>query len=155
MQLKVKKFHKKAIVPVQATSGAGCFDLFATEDIYLYPGDTPVLIGTGIGMEIPKGYVGKIWARSGHFVYGDIVSHAGVIDSDYRGEIKVGLQMAAPRGHSRDGLIVDPYEIEYGTAIAQIAIIRLADIEGVKVVRELSSTERGEKGFGSTNDKKK
>lgn len=151
MILRVKKFHEKAIMPVQATSGAGCFDLFGVEDIELHPSDSPSLIRTGVGLEIPKGYVGKIWARSGHFKHGDIVSHAGAIDSDYRGEIYVGLQMACPIGHSCNGLIIEPYMIKYGIAIAQIAIIRLADIDRIQVVKDLAPTERGEKGFGSTS----
>ena len=95
-------------------------------------------IGTGVQLEIPSGYYGKIEGRSGLALKG-IHPLGGVIDSDYRGELKVIL---------RNGQDVD-YDIRKGTRIAQLCILPCTELEW-KEVSTLSNTARGCQGFGST-----
>ncbi len=141
MELKVKKLRPDARLPHRATAGAAGFDLFACLDgggnVKL--GNSPQLLGTGIAIEIPRGCDVQIRPRSGLSLKGIGVT-LGTIDSDYRGEVMVTMYTLVP-GAS--------FEIRHGDRIAQMVIGRLADIDIVEA-EELSSTQRGDGGHGST-----
>lgn len=139
--LKVKRLRPDARLPQQATPGASGLDLFACID-----GDgrallaaRPRLIGTGIAIEVPSGYDIQIRPRSGLSSRGVGVVF-GTVDSDYRGEIKVTMHLFDPGS---------TFEIRHGDRIAQMVIGRLADLPLVEV-EELTATERGDRGHGST-----
>lgn len=142
MKLKVMKMYDDVKLPVYATDGSGCFDIFAhkIEDW----NDHSYLFATGFKVEIPKGHVMLIYSRSGHgFSKGiRLANCVGVIDSDYRGEIKVKLTC--------DDLQFPVTGPVCGSAVAQAMVIPYEQVE-FEVVTELSTTERGEGGFGSTN----
>lgn len=148
VQLKVKKLHPDAILPTYATSGAACFDLHAVAvNGYEHLGAhvheyEPVLCRTGLSFEIPPGHVMLIYSRSGHgFKWGTRLANCtGVIDSDYRGEVQVKLTYDG----AEDGPFIQP-----GDRIAQAMIVPIPTVELVEV-SELSDTERGAGGFGST-----
>jgi len=140
MELKVKKLKGNAKLPERKTEGAAGLDLYSAEDVEINPGEIKI-IGTGIAVEIPKGYFGLIKDRSG-FASKGLHTLAGVIDEDYRGEIKIVLV----------NLGKEKIKIEKGTRIAQLIIIPYLKVT-VKEVEELSETERGNKGFGSTGEK--
>ena len=140
MKLKIKKLKKEAIIPSYQTKEAAGFDLHSIEDIILNPGERK-LIGTGVAFEIEYGYEVQIRPRSGlAFKHGiTVLNSPGTIDSDYRGEIKILLI-----NHSNE-----KFEIKKGDRIAQAVVAPVIQAEIVEV-EELSSTERGEGGFGST-----
>ena len=141
MNLKVKRLRPEAKLPHRATTGATGFDLYACIDgggsIRLDP--TPKLIGTGIALEVPPGYDAQIRPRSGLSAKGVSVT-LGTVDSDYRGEVMVTMYMVTP-GVS--------FEIKHGDRIAQLVIHKLPDVKVVEAT-ELSKTERGTGGHGST-----
>ncbi len=150
MDLKIKILSPDAVVPAAATEGAAGLDLCACIDgpvrlrsILENAGcaDMSALIPTGIAAEIPEGFVGLVFARSGLAIRSGIAlaNGVGVIDSDYRGEIKVGLI-----NHS--GQI---REINPGDRIAQLVVLPVCRVTPV-VADELSGTARGAGGFGST-----
>ena len=145
MELNVKRLHPDAKLPEKGSEGAGGWDLFANEDAdisHKHPLSTgKKLVGTGIAMEIPFGYVGIIKDRSGRSTSTDLETFAGVIDADYRGEVKVAF-----RNHSNDHR-----RIAKGDKIAQMVIVALADITRVNEVEELTTTVRQAAGFGSTD----
>lgn len=140
--LKIKKITDTAVIPLRATEGSAGLDLRADikDNIVLNHGDTAV-VPTGIAIEIPKGYVAYIFARSGLSIKHGItlLNAVGVIDSDYRGELKVGVI----------NLKQEAYEIKNGERIAQLVVMPVS-LMPVQEVLELSDTERGEGGFGST-----
>jgi dUTP pyrophosphatase len=140
VKLKIKKLKKEAIIPSYQTKEAAGFDLHSIEDIILNPGERK-LIGTGVAFEIEYGYEVQIRPRSGlAFKHGiTVLNSPGTIDSDYRGEIKILLI-----NHSNE-----KFEIKKGDRIAQAVVAPVIQAEIVEV-EELSSTERGEGGFGST-----
>lgn len=138
-ELKVKRLTNTAKLPTYATEGSAGLDLFSDDEVELNPGDIKV-IGTGISVEIPRGYEGQIRPRSGLALRGiTVVNTPGTIDSDYRGEIKVILV----------NISKEKFKVERGTRIAQLVIAKCERVE-VKEVSELSATKRGEGGFGST-----
>lgn len=139
--LKVKRLHPAALLPRRSTPGASGLDLFACLDGSgsVTVGRHPVLIGTGIALEIPPGYDVQVRPRSGLSARGVGVT-LGTIDSDYRGEIKVTMYLFGD---------ADSFEVRHGDRIAQLVITRLADLP-VEEVSELSATERGAGGHGST-----
>lgn len=144
--LKIKKLNENAVVPKRATSGSAGIDLCAvlSEPLTLSGGDTAV-ISTGIAIEIPSSdYAAFVFARSGLSIKHGIglLNSVGVIDSDYRGEIKVGVI-----NQKRES-----YTISSGERIAQMVIMPVSTMPVVEV-EELSDTERGEGGFGSTGKK--
>ncbi len=132
-----KKLSETAQVPTKGHPNDAGWDLYADEDTTLWPEETQ-LISTGIAMAIPKNYVGLIWDRSSMGVKG-IHRHAGVIDSGYRGEVKVCLHNTT----------TEMYKIKKGDRIAQLLIQKTPQFI-MHVVEELDSTERGSGGFGST-----
>ena len=143
MQLKIKKLKENARIPKRATEGAAGMDLFAciTDAVALAPGQLTV-IPTGIAIELSDNTCAAfLYARSGLGVkHGICLSNGvGVIDSDYRGEICVGLCNVSDT----------PYTIEPGERVAQMVIAPVL-IPSVVEVGELGETERGSGGFGST-----
>ncbi len=144
MDLKIKQLHSKATIPSKATSYSVGYDLYACLDskVTIKPGKT-VKIGTGISIEVSEKNVGGfIFARSGLATnYGVIpVNCVGVIDNDYRGEIIVALKNTS---------CLD-YEILNGDRIAQIVFLPVVNFENIIMVDNLSSSDRGNGGFGST-----
>ena len=140
--VKIKKLSPDAIIPTYGSSDAAGADLYALidEPVTIEPGKT-YLVKTGIAMEIPEGYAGLIYARSGLATKRGLApaNKVGVVDSDYRGEIMVSL-------HNHSDI---PQTIKKGERIAQLVITPY--LRGVfNEVGELSDTVRGEGGFGST-----
>lgn len=140
----ITKVREKAIIPTKATSGSAGFDLHACidKDLTIKKGDL-IRISCGIAIEMPSSeYAALIFARSGlGMKYGISLSNGvGVIDSDYRGEIQVGLCRTS------DG---DPYVIKNGDRIAQMIIMPVSNVN-FKLVENLGESERGSGGFGST-----
>jgi dUTP pyrophosphatase len=139
--LKVKKIHPDARLPQRATPGSTGLDLFAciSGDGTVVLGTRPSLIGTGIAIEVPRGYDVQIRPRSGLSSKGVGVTF-GTVDSDYRGEIKVTMYLLSPDS---------TFEVKHGERIAQMVIGSIVDLPPVEV-EELTSTERGAGGHGST-----
>ena len=141
----IKKLNEKAVVPTYGSEFSAGADLYACADepIVIEAGKT-VLVHTGIAMEIPAGYVGLVFARSGLASKKGLApaNKVGVIDSDYRGEIMVALH-----NHSAEDKTVDA-----GERIAQIALVPYLTAD-FNVVDDLSDTARGAGGFGSTGRK--
>lgn len=140
----ITKVRENAIIPTKATSGSAGFDLHACidKDLTIKKGDL-IRIPCGIAIELPSSaYAALIFARSGlGMKYGISLSNGvGVIDSDYRGEIQVGLCRTS------DG---DSYVIKNGDRIAQMIIIPVSNVS-FKLVENLGESERGSGGFGST-----
>ena len=143
--MKVKKLNEKAILPTYGSEFSAGADLYALTDetITVNPGET-VLVHTGLAMEIPVGYGGFIYARSGLATKKALApaNKVGVIDSDYRGEVMVALH-----NHSEKAAV-----IENGERIAQLVIAPFYKVE-FELADELSDTVRGSGGFGSTGTK--
>jgi len=137
---KVKLLHPDAKVPKKADSGCAGYDIFSVDQVKLAPGDR-TLISTGISTDISKEYYLRVAPRSGLAVKGLDIG-AGVVDSSYRGEIKV---LVINNGRS-------DYLVEFGSKIAQLILERCGDAD-IEVVDILSETERGYGGFGSTGQK--
>ena len=145
MKINIKKLDENAIIPTYGSKGAAGADLYALlpDTLTINSGET-VLVRTGIAMEIPEGFVGLVFARSGLSTKKGLApaNKVGVIDSDYRGEIKVPLfnQSSVPQ------------VVEKGERIAQIVITPFLSADFFEV-DELGSTLRGAEGFGSTGRK--
>jgi len=140
--MKIKKVNPNAVIPTRGSDQAAGYDLYACVEgtTPIYPHAT-TLIGTGLAMEIPEGYFGAIFARSGLATKRGLrpANCVGVVDSDYRGEVKVALHNDTE----------DIETIGYGERIAQLVIIPYKAVE-FEVVDDLDDTDRGEGGFGST-----
>ena len=143
--VKIKKLKEAAVLPKYGSAEAAGADLYACLDeaVTIEPGAT-VLIPTGLAMEMPQGYVGLIYARSGLATKAGLApaNKVGVIDSDYRGEIMVSLH-----NHSDK-----PAAITAEERVAQIVFTPYVAAD-FAVVDELSDTNRGAGGFGSTGKK--
>lgn len=140
--LKVKRLHPDAIIPAYQTAGAACFDLHALDEGRPHPRDPHAAIfRTGLAFEVPHGWAMMIYSRSGHgFKNGVRLSNSvGVIDSDYRGEIKVALH-----NDSRA-----KFKVANGERIAQAMLMPVPRVNMVET-EQLSETDRGTGGFGST-----
>ena len=138
-KLYVQLVHPSAVIPTRGTPGSAGYDLTCVDDnISIEPFST-VLVQTGLKIMIPTGYYGRIAPRSGVSVKKRLLVNAGVIDEDYRGEVKI--------------VLVNPTRnivtIEKGEKIAQLIIEKISTPEVVKV-DNLEDTVRGENGFGST-----
>lgn len=142
MKINIKRLTETAILPERGSAYAAGYDLFADlqETVSIQPHETK-MIGTGLAMEIPEGYFGGIFARSGLSSKEGLrpANCVGVVDADYRGEVKVALH--------NDGDFVR--EIKSGQKIAQLVVVPFLSVE-FDEVNELSETVRGVGGFGST-----
>lgn len=137
-QLPVQLLHGDAKPPYRATPASAGLDLHAAESVTIDPG-CRVMVPTGLAVAIPYGHAGFIWPRSGLAVKHGIDTLAGVIDADYRGEIKVALI-----NHGQADI-----EIEVGDRIAQLLIQPVATLDPIET-KVLSETVRGQGGFGSS-----
>jgi dUTP pyrophosphatase len=141
VELRITLLEPGARLPGRAHEGDAGLDLHAAEGARLAPGDR-ASVGTGIAVEIPPGHAGLVLPRSGiaerHGIA--LVNSPGLIDSGYRGEIRV-LLLNTDRDHA--------FEIEPGDRIGQLVITRLAEVESVEVAK-LAASARGEGGFGSS-----
>ncbi len=138
MQLKIKKIHPEAKLPIYAHPYDAGMDLFALEETKLKPSEI-TKVRTGIAAEIPEGYVGLCWDKSGLATKYGITVLAGVIDSGYRGEILIAVV----------NLSKEEYIFEKGHKVTQMLIQPVQSMEIIES-EELSDTSRGEGGFGST-----
>ena len=142
MEIEMKRLSNTAMLPQRSSASAAGYDLFACMDkpVSIHPGET-VFIGTGIAAAIPEGYFGGVAARSGLSCKHGLApaNKLGIIDSDYRGEIKVALH-----NHSSEEHTVCPND-----RIAQLVIIPYLAYS-IKSVEELPETDRNSNGFGST-----
>ena len=145
MIVKVKKLAENAVLPTYGSPQAAGADLYALVegDVTIAAGET-FLVPTGLSVEIPEGYVGLIYARSGLATKKGLApaNKVGVIDSDYRGEVKVALFNQSGK----------PQTITQGERIAQLVIAPFLSVT-YEEAEELSSTDRGAGGFGSTGNK--
>ncbi len=144
-KVNIKKLNENAKIPTYGTEYAAGADLYACidEDVVISKGETK-LIKTGISLEVPTGYAGLIFARSGLATKKGLApaNKVGVVDSDYRGEIMVAL-------HNHTNI---DQKIEKGERIAQFIITPYLKAE-FNVVEKLEDTKRGANGFGSTGYK--
>ena len=142
VKINVKKLDERAVLPAYGSASAAGADLYAvTEGVVTFaPGETK-LIRTGLAVEIPEGYAGLIYARSGLATKRGLApaNKVGVIDADYRGEVMVALH-----NHSQS-----VQTIESGERVAQLVITPFLKAEYAQA-EELSDTARGAGGFGST-----
>ncbi len=142
--LKVKRLHPDAIIPKYQTVGAACFDLHALSGgtVESSAPHHTATFHTGLAFEVPEGYVMLVYSRSGHGFNSNVrlANCVGVIDSDYRGEVQVKL--------TNDGRWHE-LKVYAGDRIAQAMLVRVPQVQMVEV-DELSNTERGTGGFGST-----
>lgn len=153
LNVKVKKLHPDAKLPTYATDGSGAFDLYAVHKVegipattFIHPGEA-ISFRTGLSFEIPPGHAMFVLSRSGHgFKNGIRLSNSiGLIDSDYRGEVAVKLHRDS---QSRDG-VEDLAAVAHHDRIAQAVILPVPKV-AFEEVTELSETDRGSGGFGST-----
>jgi dUTP pyrophosphatase len=141
MKVRIKKLNELAVIPTYAKDGDAGMDLVATSIISTT--STQITYGIGLALEIPKGFVGLIFPRSSVRKTRLMLSNCvGVIDSGYRGELQATFNKI-----NNDSVSENDYKV--GDRIAQIMIIPHPPIE-FDAVDELSDTERGEGGFGST-----
>jgi dUTP pyrophosphatase len=140
-ELPVKRLHDEATLPTRAYKGDAGLDLASSERVELAPGERAV-VGTGVVVAIPPGHAGFVQPRSGlaarHGV--TVVNSPGLVDSGYRGELKVVL-LNTDR--------TERFVVEPGMRIAQLVVVPIATPQPIEVA-ELPESERGEKGFGSS-----
>lgn len=149
MQVKIKVLEGGKM-PTKSTEGAAAYDCYANETVEV--GYNPVLIGLGFALELPEGYHAEIVPRSSIGLKTNLrqPNCVGIIDSDYRGEVKAMYELKPMLGVNRDAFYPSMgYVILKGDRIAQMIIKKNEDVELVEV-EELSDTERGVGGFGST-----
>jgi dUTP pyrophosphatase len=141
IELPIQRLRDDAVVPTRAYAGDAGLDLAACERVELAPGER-ALVGTGLAVAIPEGYAGFVQPRSGlaakHGI--TIVNTPGLVDSGYRGELRVIL-------HNTDAH--QTFVVEPGMRIAQLVLLELPGVDPV-VVDELPASERGVRGFGSS-----
>lgn len=141
INIKVKKLHTDAVLPTFAHDTDACMDLYAVEDVILRPGEVK-FIRSGLAFEIPTGYYIEVRPRSGLASKKQVIilNSPATIDADYRGEVLVFMKNLSG---------VDHVVISKGDRFAQMTLKKRLDFEFVEV-DELSETERGEGGFGSS-----
>ena len=170
LELKYKRKNGSIKIPKYATKKSSCFDLYAAEDAVVKPNET-VIVNTGVVFEPPEGYGIMLYPRSGISSKTPLrfANSVGVIDNDYRGEVKILLENAkskdakqrvVPSYMTVDGEVVEnDYKFGFlpeGTVVVKkgdrIAQAMLTKVEQVKLVstKELTDTERGDGGLGST-----
>ncbi len=138
MILKVKKLSPDAVLPSYAHSWDAGLDMYANETVTVEPGKIGK-IKSGIQVEIPDEYVGLFWDKSGLSMNHGIKVIAGVLDSGYRGEIVFGVLNLSDKS----------YTFEKGHKVLQMLVQKVKHVD-IEEVEELSDSDRGEKGFGST-----
>ncbi len=143
MRIQIKKINEKAQMPSAGSERAAGYDLYAcleAEELRIAPHQT-VMVGTGLAAAIPDGYFGGIFARSGLAAKQGLrpANCVGVVDADYRGEIKVALH----NDTETEQKITD------GERIAQLVVMPFLSLE-FELAEELDETERGAGGFGHT-----
>lgn len=138
MNLKIKKLDATLPDLGHAKHLDAGVDLYASARTVLVPG-APVAIPTGVAMEIPEGYVGLVWDKSGLSIKNALKTLGGVIDAGYRGEVLVGMINLSDK----------EYVFEKGDKVAQMLFQKVEQVT-VEVVDELSESERGDTGFGSS-----
>lgn len=138
MIIKIQKIDYKAIIPNYANKDDAGLDFYSVEELIIKPNERAA-IRTGIKMEIPSGYVGLVWDKSGLALNSGVKTMAGVVDSGYRGEIKIVLVNLSDKN----------FEIKNGQKIAQMLIQKIEKAE-VEAADNLSGSERADNGFGST-----
>ena len=141
IQLPIQRLREDAVIPERAYEGDAGLDLAACDRVELGPGERAV-VGTGLAVAIPDGYAGFVQPRSGladrHGI--SIVNSPGLIDSGYRGEIKVILLNTDAS---------TPFVVDRGMRIAQLVVLPVPGLEVVET-DELPETERGVRGYGSS-----
>jgi dUTP pyrophosphatase len=141
IELPIQRLRDDAVVPTRAYAGDAGLDLAACERVELGPGERAT-VGTGLAVAIPDGYAGFVQPRSGlasrHGI--TVVNTPGLVDSGYRGELKVILLNT----DQRDSFVVEP-----GMRIAQLVVLQVPELDPV-AVDELPESERGVRGFGSS-----
>jgi dUTP diphosphatase len=141
IEVPIRRLRPDAVVPDRAYVGDAGVDLASCERVELAPGDRAA-VGTGLALAIPEGFAGFVQPRSGlaarHGI--TVVNAPGLIDSGYRGEVRVVLLNTDQR---------EPFVVERGMRIAQLVILAVPEAELVEV-DELPETERGVRGFGSS-----
>ena len=137
--IKIKKLNNNAVNPTKSNTSDAGWDLYSSEETRDIPPGYRALIKTGISMEIPEGFVGLIWPRSGLAVKSGIDVFAGVVDAGYRGEVGVCLFNSSKQ----------EVQIKQGDRIAQILFQSVPQFSLVETT-ELTNTNRGSGGFGST-----
>jgi dUTP pyrophosphatase len=141
IELPIRRLRDDAVLPSQAYAGDAGLDLAACERVELGPGERAT-VGTGLAVAIPEGYAGFVQPRSGlasrHGI--TIVNTPGLVDSGYRGELRVVLLNT----DARETFVVEP-----GMRIAQLVVLAVPGVEAVEV-EELPESERGVRGFGSS-----
>ena len=142
MELSFRKLRDDAVVPSRAYNGDAGLDLASCERVLLAPGERAT-VGTGLAVAVPEGYAGFVQPRSGlasrHGI--TIVNAPGLVDSGYRGELRIVLLNT----DVREAFVVEP-----GMRIAQLVVVPVASVEPVEL-EELPETERGVRGFGSSS----
>lgn len=141
MKVKINRLVPHAKMPTRATSGSGAYDVYSTDELLLAP-EGRYAFGTGLAMEIPHGFVALVCPRSGLAIKNGVtvLNAPGVVDSDYRGEVK-----AIVINHD----LREPLFVNKGDKIAQLLFVKAEEVE-FEEAEELSSTQRGVGGFGST-----
>lgn len=141
IELPIQRLRNEAVVPDRAYTGDAGLDLAACDRVELGPGERAV-VGTGLAVAVPEGYAGFVQPRSGlaarHGL--SVVNSPGLVDSGYRGELRVVLLNTDPE---------DRFVIEPGMRIAQLVVLPVPELE-VLEVDELPASERGVRGFGSS-----
>jgi dUTP pyrophosphatase len=141
IELPIRRLRDDAVVPTRAYAGDAGLDLAACERVELGAGERAT-VGTGLAVAIPEGYAGFVQPRSGlaakHGI--TIVNTPGLVDSGYRGELKVILMNTDAR---------EPFVVEAGMRIAQLVLLKVPGVDPIEV-DELPDSERGVRGFGSS-----
>lgn len=137
--LRINRLTDTAQLPTRATDGSAGYDLYADEHVTIPPHEGQALVSTGVAVAIPDNCCGQIWPRSGLDVKYRVTRGAGLIDSDYRGEIKVLLINRSAFAHG----------VQPGDRIGQLVIVPILTPEIIEV-DDLDDTGRGAGGFGST-----
>ena len=140
MRIEIQKLSETAIIPTCGSDFAAGYDMYADGDFEIAPGQT-VFVGTGIAMAIPEGYAGLLFPRSGIASKRGLrlANCVGVIDADYRGEIKAAIHSDSTKWQT----------IARGERVAQLVLVPFLSCE-FDAVKTLSETKRGAGGFGST-----
>ena len=146
LKVKIKKLNEDAVIPTYSKDGDAGMDLVATSEYY--DNDGNIVYGTGLSFEVPKGYVGLLFPRSSNAKKDLTLSNSvGVLDSSYRGEVMLKFKNTI----TISGQYLECVTYKIGDRIGQIIILPYPQIE-FEEAEELSETERGNGGYGSTGN---